>query len=207
MANIEEQEKILTSVEEKVFSQGFTKVTVEEIAQDLGMSKKTIYKFFPSKEDIMRALMRMNMRRLEKQVISIVESDKPFEEKFTAFFGTLGRITSKISRPLLRDIQKHIPELGKEIDEFRREKIFGRLRSMFTQAKDEGFLRKDLNEDIFMMMFINSVQNIVTPSVLAEHSFSASEAARQIFQTLFEGILTDESRTRFHFFELHNKTF
>jgi AcrR family transcriptional regulator len=201
MAVIEEKDRILESAQDKFFSLGFTKVTVDEIAEDLGMSKKTIYKFFPSKEDIMLGIVRMTMKRFEKKVIEIVDSDKPFEEKFPVFLALLASLTRKMSKAIQRDIQKHLPEVDREIEEFRREKIFGRLTPMFRQAKAEGFLREDLNDDIFMMVFINAIQTIMTPSVLADYSFSAQEAFKQIFRILFEGGLTDQARTKFDFFE------
>ncbi|MEP0823131.1 MAG: TetR/AcrR family transcriptional regulator [Ignavibacterium sp.] len=200
MSDIHEKDRILDSAENKFLTQGFTKVTVDEIAEDLGMSKKTIYKFFPSKEDIMRAIMRMIMKRIERQVTSIVESDRPFDQKFSEFLGMLARLTSRLSKQFQKDIQRHLPELEREMETFRREKVFGKLIPMFQQAKAEGFLREDLNVEIFMLVFTNAVQGIMTPSVLAEHSFSAEEAFRQIFKVLFEGILTDEARQRFNFF-------
>ncbi|MBI2618961.1 MAG: TetR/AcrR family transcriptional regulator [Ignavibacteriales bacterium] len=201
MAELQERQRILESVQEKIFREGFVKVTVDEMADDLGMSKKTIYKIFPSKEEIMRGIVHMTMRRIEKQVTAIVDSDKPFEQKFTEFLAILARLTSKFSKQLQRDIQKYLPQLEKEMEVFRREKIFGKLRPMFHQAKEEGFLREDLNDEVFMLVFINSVQNIMTPSVLADQSFSAQEAFRQIFQILFEGALTEEARKKFHFFD------
>jgi AcrR family transcriptional regulator len=202
MADIQEKERILTSAEDKFFARGFAKVTVDELAEDLGMSKKTIYKFFPSKEDIMRGIMRLNMKRIERQVTAIVESDKPFDQKFTEFLGLLARLTSRISKQLQKDIHRHLPELDQEIETFRREKVFGKLIPMFKQAKAEGFLREDMNVDVFMLVFINAVQGIMVPTVLAQHPFSAEEAFRQIFRVLFEGILTDEARKQFHFFTL-----
>jgi len=201
MADIQEKERILNSIEDKFMSQGFAKVTMDEVAEDLGMSKKTIYKFFPSKEEIMLGIVRMNMRRIEKQVTTIVESDKPFESKFTEFLTLIARLTRKLGKQVQKDIQRHLPELDKEIETFRREKVLGKLRPMFLQAKEEGFLRKDLNDDIFMMVFVASIQNILTPSLLAQYSFSAEEAFRQIFRILFEGVLTDEARSKFHFFD------
>lgn len=200
MSDVQEKDRILASAEDRFMSQGFVKVTVDELAEDLGMSKKTIYKFFPSKEDIMRGIMRMNMRRVERQVTQIVESDAPFDRKFTEFLSLLARLTSKFSKQLQKDIQRHLPELDQEIDRFRREKIFGKLIPMFQQAKAEGFLREDANVEVFMLVFTHAIQGIMVPSVLAQHSFSAEEAFRQLFRILFEGILTDDARQRFHFF-------
>ena len=47
---MEEKNKIIERTEDKFFRDGFYKTTMDEIATDLSMSKKTIYKFFPSKE-------------------------------------------------------------------------------------------------------------------------------------------------------------
>lgn len=201
MTDIQERDRILNSAEDKFMSQGFVKVTVDEIAEDLGMSKKTIYKFFPSKEEIMLGIMRMNMRRLEKQVASIVESAKPFDQKFSEFLALLARLTSKFSKQLQKDVRTRMPELDREIETFRREKIYGRLHTMFLQAKDEGFIRKEVNVEIIMLVFMNAAQNIMVPSILAQHEFSAEEAFRQIFRILFEGALTDSARESFHFFD------
>ena len=201
MADIQEKERILMSAEDKFMNQGFVKVTMDEVAEDLGMSKKTIYKFFPSKEEIMLGIVRMNMRRIEKQVSTIVESGKPFDQKFIEFLALLARLTRKMGKQVQRDIQRHLPDLDREIETFRREKVYGKLRSMFSQAKEEGFLRKDVNDEIFMQMFIASAQTIMIPTVLAQYPFSAEEAFRQIFRILFEGALTNEARQKFHFFD------
>ena len=117
MAIVEEKDRILESAQEKIFDRGFSKVTVDEIAEDLGMSKKTIYKFFPSKEDIMLGILRMTMRRIEKQVVGIVESDKPFEEKFPAFLALLANMARKMGKALQKDIQKYMPAVDRDVDD------------------------------------------------------------------------------------------
>jgi len=55
---MEEQNKIIELTEEKFFRDGFYKTTMDEVASELKMSKKTIYKFFPSKDDLVTAIAR-----------------------------------------------------------------------------------------------------------------------------------------------------
>ena len=202
MPDQEEKERIIEAASEKFFAQGFSKVTVDEIAAEVGMSKKTIYKFFPSKEDIMRGVAHFMMKRVEREVGKIVNSDKPFEQKLTEFLSVIGSIVGRSGRAqMLLDMKKYAPELWKEIETFRREHLLTKVQVMFQQAKKEGLFRDDLNTDIFMLMFINCVEGIINPYTLSEHSFSAKEAFQSVFKILFNGVLTDEARSTFHLFE------
>ncbi|MCI0707993.1 MAG: TetR/AcrR family transcriptional regulator [Ignavibacteriae bacterium] len=202
MSDQQEKERILQAAGEKFFSQGFSKVTVDEIASEIGMSKKTIYKFFPSKEDIMRAVAHFMMRRVERQVGNIVSSDKPFEQKLTEFLSVIGSIVGRTGRAqMMLDMKKHAPELWKEIESFRREQLLTKVQVMFQQAKQEGVFRPDLNTDIFMLMFVTCVEGIINPYTLSEQSFSAGEAFQSIFKVLFNGALTDDARAKLHLFE------
>jgi hypothetical protein len=72
---------------------------------------------------------------------------------------------------------------------------------MFDQAKREGVFRKDLNVDLFVLVFLNSVQNIINPQTLSQQSFSTEEAFHQILTIIFEGAVTDEARQQLHLSE------
>ena len=66
------QEQIIEQIEEKLFREGFYKTTMDDMASELGMSKKTIYKFFPSKEDLIRAISRHFMNKMRKTIIELL---------------------------------------------------------------------------------------------------------------------------------------
>lgn len=202
MADQREKERIIEAAREKFFAQGFSKVTVDEVATEVGMSKKTIYKFFPSKEDLLRAVAQMMMKRVEREVTRIVSSEKPFAQKMTELLTFIGSFLGRIGRPqLLLDMKKYAPELWKEIDTFRHEHVLTKVQTMFRQAKEEGVLRDDVNTEVLMLMFLKSVEGIVTPDTLSSHSFSAAEALQSIFRILFEGALTDDARNNIRMFE------
>ncbi len=58
------QEKILNAAEKRMVKFGYRKVTMDEIALDLHMSKNTIYKGFAGKEEIAKALVKRLQQRL-----------------------------------------------------------------------------------------------------------------------------------------------
>ena len=196
MLESDEKNRILNVASERFLESGITKVTLDEIAADLGMSKKTVYKFFPSKSDLLQVIVRMLLSHVEREVSSIVNANEPFEKKIARILSLIGRQVRRFSRQFQIDMQKHSPLLWKEIETFRRERIFSQVKKMFEQAKREKVFREDLNVDLFYLVFLSAVQGIMNPKTLSENSFSAEEAFKGIYQTLLEGALTEEAKKR-----------
>ena len=71
---MKEKEKISNYSQEVFFKSGFYKITMDEIAQGLRVSKKTIYKYFPSKhillETVVKAFIQSTKNRLIKKIVN-----------------------------------------------------------------------------------------------------------------------------------------
>ena len=197
MNETDDRTKIIEAAADRFFDSGLYKVTMDEIASDLRMSKKTVYKFFPSKEVLLKAIVHRMTKRIETEVEAVTASDKPIEEKLTMLLTLVGKIMRKISRNFMSDIQRFAPGLWKEIETFRREHVFSKIQQVFRQAKREGVFRDDLDPDLFFLVFTTTLQGIMNPQVLSQQPFSAEEAFRGIFRILYEGALTDEARKKF----------
>ncbi|HTX18976.1 MAG TPA: TetR/AcrR family transcriptional regulator [Bacteroidota bacterium] len=195
------RDRIIAYAREHFLHQGFSKVTLDEIAADLGMSKKTLYKYFENKEDLLRAGIEENLLQVSRAFDEITGSEGTFAEKLARVMMLIGKQMSRLSRNATIDMQKFTPDLWKQIESFRREQIFMKIGRMIAQGRDENIFRPNVNESLLSLMFINSVQGILNPEVLSQNSFSAEEAFRFIFQTLFEGVLTDAARKDFHVFD------
>jgi hypothetical protein len=111
-------------------------------------------------------------------------------------------MTSRLGRPFLKDMQRFAPSIWKEADEFRRVHLLSKVISMIHQAKQEHVFRSDVNEEVIVMMLNACIQNIVTPEVLSQHSFSPKDAMYTIFHVIFEGALTEEARKEFLNYEI-----
>jgi AcrR family transcriptional regulator len=189
--------KILEVAADRFMNAGFYKVTMDEIASGLRMSKKTVYKFFPSKETLLKAIVHEFMGKIEREVQGTISSDKPIEEKLTTLLAFIGKQLRKFSRPFMTDVQRFAPALWKEIEIFRRERVLSQLQQMFRQAKKEKVFSEDLDPDLFFLVLTTTIQGIMNPQVLSQQPFSAEEAFKGIFRILYEGALTDEARKRF----------
>lgn len=194
---MEEQDKILELGEEWFYKNGFYKTTMDEIASELRMSKKTIYKFFPSKEDLVKAVVQQFMNKMKSKIIPILTNEKNAIEKLEGLMEILARASQKISPRMLDEMRRHLPSLWNQIDKFRAEMMFGNITKVIDQGKDEG-LFLDYPTPIVMNMLVSSVRAIVNPEFILNNNFSIIEAGFTTFKIMIGGICTEKGKKVFN---------
>lgn len=194
---MDDQAKIIEQVEDKLFKEGFYKTTMDNVASELGMSKKTIYKFFPSKDDLVMAIAKHFMNGMKNKIIPALSSDKNAIEKLAELISILAKASEKISPQRMDEIRKYFPNLWNEIDKFRTQMMFGNITKVIDQGKAEG-LFIDYPTSIIMNVLVASVRNIVNPDFILNHNFSIIEAARYAFKIIIGGIVTDKGKKIFN---------
>jgi len=194
---VEEQNKIIEHTEEKFFRDGFYKTTMDEIASELRMSKKTIYKFFPSKDDLVKAIAKFFMNRMKSKIVPALQSDKNAIEKLGDLINILAKASEKISAVRMEELKRHYPNIWNDIENFRTEMMFGNITKVIDQGKKEG-LFVDYPTNIIMNVLVASVRSIVNPDFIMNNNYSIIEAARYAFKIVISGILTDKGKKEFN---------
>ena len=194
---MDDQTKIIEQIEEKLFKEGFYKTTMDDVASELGMSKKTIYKFFPSKDDLVMAIAKHFMNSMKNKIVPALNSDKNAIEKLSELINILAKASEKVSPKRMDEIRKYFPNLWNEIDSFRTKMMFGNITKVIDQGKKEG-LFIDYPTNIVMNVLVASVRNIVNPDFILNNNFSIIEAARYAFRIIIGGIVTDKGKKIFN---------
>jgi len=190
--------RIVEAARELFFSRGFVRVTADEIAGRLGISKATLYKSFPSKEDILEAVVLEHMNNIGGTVEKLLADDsRSVVEKLARLFGYVGARISQMGPLLIPDIQKSAPRLWRMIDDFRRDKINRNFRVILESGRKEGLFREDVDPDLLLRMFINLVQEFINPAEILRSGRSPAAAFESVIKVFFQGILTDEGRLDF----------
>ena len=194
---MKDQNKIIEHSEEKFFRDGFYKTTMDEIATELRMSKKTIYKFFSSKDDLIHSIAKFFMNRMKGKILPALQSDKNAIEKLGDLINILAKASDKISAARMEELKRHYPSIWNEIDNFRTEMMFGNITKVIEQGKKEG-LFVDYPTNIIMNVLVASVRSIVNPDFIMNNNYSIIEAARYAFRIVISGILTDKGKKEFN---------
>ena len=195
------KEKIFSVCRDRFLSEGFAKISVDEISTDLAISKKTFYKYFASKEDLVQQIMERFMADVRRKIEGTLFSEKSAIEKLSDIITLIGTNVSRLLPAFGQDIKRRTPHLWKHIEDFRRQRISEVIGRLIKQGIDEGTMRPEMNTRVFLMSILSSIDRIMQPQVLAEESFSVNDALEEILSIFFQGALTTMGKE--HFNQLH----
>ena len=144
------KERILKQAEQLFLQFGYSKVTMDEIAASLGMSKKTLYKFFPGKETLVKEMITSMKCSIDEHIDNVWSNkEMDFMDKLKSVMNFIGKQTTKLHGPLLEDLHKNIPEVWQEIHDFRKENAVKRFSVFINEGVETGVFRKDLDRQFF----------------------------------------------------------
>jgi AcrR family transcriptional regulator len=190
--------RILESAGALFLNRGFVQVTADEIASRLGISKATLYKVFSGKEDILREVVRGVLNDIGGRVERLVDDGSlGFVEKMVALMSFLGTRMARFEPVFVRDLQKHVPGLWKEVERFRQDKIARNFKIILESGRREGYFRADVDLDLLLAMFASLVQEFINPAALMRSGRSPAETFESVIKVFFQGIVTDKGRRDF----------
>ncbi|HEY5779216.1 MAG TPA: TetR/AcrR family transcriptional regulator [Terrimicrobiaceae bacterium] len=188
------RDRIVATAERVFLRSGFSRVLMDDLARELGMSKKTLYSHFESKEELLRAVLVRRTGEVDLGLEAIVSAKECFPAKLGHLAGFLQSKVAEVSPVFLEDIRRYAPECFRVVEEFRGRAIpryFGRL---FEEGIRTGHVRKQVNRELLIRMLVLSIQGIIRPEAVEELRLRPREALDHILAILFDGILTPTGR-------------
>ena len=179
------------------FRHGFRGVTMDDLAVEMGMSKKTLYAHFSSKMALLQAVIRDKMNSVEadlKQVTS--ENADHFPARLQALLSCMRAHTEEIGEPYTRDVRREAPELFALVQQRRRELIQRYFGRVLQDGRRAGMIRKDIPATMMIEMLLGAVDALVNPAKMAELETTPKAAFHHIITIFLEGALTDEGRAK-----------
>ena len=191
-----EKQKILNLALETFLSEGFYKTTMDDLAAKLRISKKTIYKNFSTKEDLLKEVTQFFLKTNHDAVVDSVKSQSNAVDQLFGITKTIGAIVTRVSDKMISDLHNYAPELWKEIDEFRTKMMIKGFTKIIKQGKKEGYIR-NINTDIMITSFISSLRGVANPEFVISNKITISEALETTISIFLNGILTEKGKKNF----------
>jgi len=192
----EDKEKILQYSRRKFHAEGFYKTSMDEIANDLRVSKKTIYKHFPSKEKLLEEICTDTACGISGKLDEIIEGNDDVVIKFVKILNMHSNFTMNISEKWIRDISIHAPKLKENIDEMKNQQINKVMRKLLEQGKKEKII-ENYPTSIIIITFNSALMSVTSPEFIINNKFSMQNAFKLTYEMLLNGILTEKGKEKF----------
>jgi AcrR family transcriptional regulator len=196
-AGLSARQRIIVGARRHFFAHGFRGVTVDDLAAELGMSKKTLYAHFPSKPAIVEAAILEKFRELSAEFDQISASySSDFVEGLHRLLACVFRHTEEIQPPFLRDMRRDSPEMFKLVESRRGALIQRHFGKLFAAGRRARMIRKDLPTALLVEVLLAAIQAVMNPPKLAELGLTPKTGFSSIISVILEGVLTGTGRAK-----------
>lgn len=190
-ATEEQRRRIVRQARPRLFRDGYGALTMDDLAAELGMSKKTLYVHFPSKRDLCRAVIDDVGEEIRADAETLLRDPRlTFLEKLHGFAQGMGERFSRVSPDALADVARLAPDIHRHIEQLRAKNIpyvFGRF---IEEGQLAGMVRDDVNPAFAAEFHRHAMQGLMQPAAMRRLGLTPTETIDRAIRLLFGGLLT-----------------
>ncbi len=180
----------LIQIRDLFFRYGLKSMTMDELANQLGCSKKTLYEHYSDKKILVhRVLLGFLDEHREEIKILQMQSRNAIELLIRMAGSGLERLRH-LTPTLLFDLQKSYPELWQEMERYRRDEIGRSFKLLIERGQKEGLFRADLDPSVVSLMHLQHTNLMLDPLVLSKLDRPIPQLLRIIQDVFLRGIAT-----------------
>jgi TetR/AcrR family transcriptional regulator, cholesterol catabolism regulator len=189
------RQRIVDAARVHFFSHGFRSVTMDDLAEELGVSKKTLYAHFPGKFDLLEAVLADKLAGVEAKLKEVTRAHPhDFPATLRELLAGTHRELDEIKPPFVRDMRQKAPEVFKLVERRRAAVIQRYFGKFFVEGQRAGMVRKDVPAKLIIEILLAMVQSIMNPPKMEELGMMPKEGFSGILKIILEGALTTKGR-------------
>lgn len=189
--------RVLALARRHFFAHGFRRVTMDDLAADLGMSKKTVYAVFPSKAALLAAVLDAKLAEVDADLRrATAGSAGDFEGALRESLAVMQRHTEEIRPPFVRDVRTSAPELFVRIEARRADVLRRHFGKLFAAGRRAGRVRADVPVPFLIEVLLGATHAIANPAKMTELGLTPDVGFRWITTVVLEGALTRKRGAR-----------
>jgi AcrR family transcriptional regulator len=189
------RQRIVEAARAHFFSHGFRSVTMDDLAEELGISKKTLYAHFPGKFDLLEAVLADKFAGVEATLREVTRAHPhDFPATLHELLAGTQRELDEIKPPFVRDMRQKAPQVFKVVERRRAALIQRHFGKLFVEGQRAGMVRKDVPAKLMIEILLAIVQSIMNPPKMEELGMMPKEGFAAILKIVLEGALTAKGR-------------
>lgn len=184
------KQRIIKGTEELVFRYGVKSVTMDDIARQLGISKKTIYQFFKDKDEIVHVLMQEKLKEDEKEFIALAKGASNVIEEVFNMMKHIGEMFRKVNPTAFYDLQKYHSKTWKLFTAFKEDFILKMMEDTLLRGIKQGLIRPDVNIKVLVRMRLEQIDMGLNPAIFPPEKFTIVDVQLSMLEHFLYGICT-----------------
>lgn len=173
---------------------GVRTITMEDLARQAGISKKTIYQEFEDKKDLVKAVFAAILEQDRKRLAFILEQGDGVIEHLVQTSKMMRERLTSINPLVILEVQKYFPEAWNLFESFKQETIQQDLIKVLERGKELGYFRPEIDSKVLARVRLTQVTSAFDPKNFAEPDYNLVEEQMIVLDHFLHGIFTEKGR-------------
>lgn len=186
------KERILQSALNLFWRYGIKSVTMDDIARELGISKRTIYQHFSDKEAILAQVIEEEIKSQKCELQKLDEKAANPIEQIIYASGQMRDTLANMNPTLLYDLKKYYPKAWNLFQSYKQEHLIKNIRDNLSEGIRLGFYRPDIDVEIFSLLRIEQTVMAFDQTIFPLKNFNMMHIQMQFLLHFLRGILSEK---------------
>jgi AcrR family transcriptional regulator len=191
---MEAKERILVKAHELFLKYGIRSVSMDDIAAQLGMSKKTLYQYYADKDELVNAVFEGMLNLNKSQCLETANKGENAIHEVFLSFDMVQELLSSMNPSVLFDLQKYHPTANQKFLDFKNQFLYKMLVSNLQRGVEQGLYRDDVDIDIIARYRLYSVMLSFNSDVFPSNKGNLVRIEQQLQEHFLNGLATPKGQ-------------
>lgn len=184
------KDKILPETLDLFLKYGIKSISMDDVSRTLGISKKSLYEFIDTKEDLIATVVNFHIQNDQKATQDILSESTNAVEGMIYTTRHVLKFMRKMSPSLLYDLKKYYPDIWKSIEVSHFNYIKQVIYTNLLRGQNEGLYRTGFNADIISQLYISKALTITNTDIFPLDKYDRVNLFEELVNYHLYGIIT-----------------
>jgi TetR/AcrR family transcriptional regulator, cholesterol catabolism regulator len=184
------KERILVKSNELFNRYGIRSVSMDDIAAQLGMSKKTLYQYYTDKDELVNAVFDIILSVNKNNCTECIKKGENAIHEVFLSFDIMEEMLKTMNPSVLFDMQKYHPSAYKKFEDFRNGFLYRIIKSNLERGIKEELYREEIDTDILSRYRLHTVLLSFNPEVFPSNKANLVHIEQQLIECFLYGLAT-----------------
>ncbi|MEA3494599.1 MAG: TetR/AcrR family transcriptional regulator [Bacteroidota bacterium] len=169
------------------FKYGIRSVSMDDICREIGISKKTLYKYVKNKGDLIDKILELDRNNKNEFFLRNIENLNAIDILLEVS-KMLSKIITKVNPYLMHELSKYYPEIHQKHRQLKMQIHCERIERNLKKGITEGLYRKDIDIKLTSRIYIKKIEGMTDENVFSPEIFSFERIFEEMFVNYIRGI-------------------
>jgi AcrR family transcriptional regulator len=189
---IDDLKNILFRVRDLYRKYGIKSITMDDVATELGISKKTLYQFVADKDDLVGKYIDYEIQLRQEEICKCFKIGFNAIEELFEISGFMNKMMRDQNPATEHDLRKYYPHHYQKMIKTRRERMYSYILLNLKKGKEEGLYRSEMDEEIIAKLYLSRSENIHFNELFTIEEFTSSKLFTELLAYHVRGIATEK---------------